>query len=316
MAGSEGIPDSEFTDIVSPDPAALLEAEKPANGAGEGEGADTAAGAEGADTVAAADGADTLKAADGDDGEAGEKGKEGEDTAKAADGDDALRDGKGRFKGGFQARIDELTAARHNAERRAAAAEAQLAALNSSDKDAPTAEPTPDQFEDYGDYVKALTKWTAKASATDQAATDATAAHDEAANTRGQIWGARVEATKATLPDWDNVAGKSETPLREDIALAMMEAERGPELLYHLAQNPDVAAQLNDMSPARAAMELGRIEAKLEGPKAPPPKAASKAPAPIDPVKPGSSATKSLADIDDMEEYVAKRKSQGATWAR
>jgi len=38
-------------------------------------------------------------------------------------------------------------------------------------------------------------------------------------------------------------------------------AEKGPDVLYYLGKNPDVAASLASMSPLDAARELGRIEA-------------------------------------------------------
>jgi len=56
------------------------------------------------------------------------------------------------------------------------------------------------------------------------------------------------------------------------------ESERGPEIAYHLGQNPRLAREIARLSPLQAARELGRIEAKLaERPKAP---AVSKAPPP------------------------------------
>jgi hypothetical protein len=289
---TEGIDDALFTDIAMPD------AEAPA--------------APASDTDApAADPADPNPNPDAAPGDDTQPAGEGDDTLPAGDGDDPLRDGKGRFKGGFQARIDELTEARRSAERRAALAEAKVAALNSSDEGAPQAKPDPADYTDYGEYIRDLTRYEVKAAAAESAGKDATEATGDVDRIRADTWATKVQASKSTLTDFDDVVGKSEIPIAGHVALALMEADKGPELAYHLAQNPDVADRLNGMSEARAAIELGKIETTL-GVKAP--KAASKAPAPIEPVRSGSSQAKPLDKIDDMEEYKAARRKQGARY--
>jgi hypothetical protein len=305
MAGSEGINDADFSDVTleyTPEetgqaaaPAKEGEEEKPAAGEGEGEG---------------------DKGTDGEpkDGE-GEPGKEPEKKDGEGEGDDPLRDKGGKAKSGVQGRIDQLTALYRDAQRRAARAEAMLSAQDPSGEGAPKAKPDPKEFPDYGDYVEALSDWKDEQREREKAGSIAKDAGQEADQIRGQIWSEKVQASKAAIKDFDAVVGKSEIELRSDIVPVLMEADKGPELLYHLAQNPDLVARLNDMSPARAAMEMGRIEKEL-GPKAPPPKTPSKAPAPIEPVRPGSSTSKSVAEIDDMDEYVAKRKAQGAGWSK
>lgn len=49
---------------------------------------------------------------------------------------------------------------------------------------------------------------------------------------------------------------------------AIVESDVGPALLYYLANNAEVADKIAAMSPARQAMELGKLEAKLPAPKA------------------------------------------------
>ena len=85
---------------------------------------------------------------------------EGEEGEKAGEDDEnGLRDDKGRFKkNGVQTRIDELTRKARDAERRADYYE-RLATANTAQNPAEgAAEPTVDQFEDYGDYVKAIAR--------------------------------------------------------------------------------------------------------------------------------------------------------------
>lgn len=295
MAGSDVIDEAEFSDVTLE-----YDIPAPAPAAGEEEGKEKEEGQEGA----AADGAEGAA----DDGAKSEK-KDGE-----GDEADPLRDDKGQFKSGFQSRIDRLTRDLRSAERRAATAEAIISARDPSGEGAPKAEPTPADYENYGDYVKDLTKWQSAESEREKAGSTVKDAGEEADTIRAEIWSEKLKAAKTTLKDFDEVVGKSEVQIAPHVISILIDADKGGELAYHLAQNPEIADRLNDMSPARAAMELGRIENDL-GPKAPPPKNPSKAPAPIEPVKPGSSTSKKIEDIDDMDDYVKTRKSQGATWA-
>lgn len=234
----------------------------------------------------------------------GEGEKEGDEEAP-------LPDEKEKGKKGAQARFDELTRRLHEAERRAARLEA--AAAKSHPAEGAPARPTSDQFDDYGDYVEALTDWKVGQNANKQATTEAEEAAKDVSDQRGHLWGAKIEAAKTLMPDFDTVMEKADAPTAPHVASAIMDAERGPELLYYLASNPEVVAKLNNMGSTRAAIELGRIEATLEAPAKPePPRdtTTTKAPTPITPVTPGQTTTKDPSKMN-MDEYVAYRKAQG-----
>lgn len=269
---------------------------------------------------------DAEKEAGKGDKEAGaeQEAEAGDDTGEDGEGDgekdEALRDKRGRFKGGAEGRIAELTRHKHDALRRAEAAEAEVARLkgnatqNGALPGSDAAKPNPDDFEDYGEYVEALTDWKADRREAQRADKAATSAAEEAANARNAEWSAKVAATTAVLPDYEEVAGKSDIQVRDHVVDAIMDADRGPELVYHLAQNPDVAERLNAMSPARAAIELGKIEASLGEAAAPakaepPAKKTTTAPAPITPVKPGATTAKDPAKMS-QDEYNEWRKGQ------
>lgn len=293
---SDGPNDDEFVEIN------LVPAPEEGEGAADGE-------AEKGQEGDAAKGDAEGEGAEGADAE--REGGKGEGDAD--DGDEALQDERKPAKGA-EARIAELTRLRRQAERERDQALAQLQGARDPAK-AAQPKPSPDDFEDYGEYVEALTDWKADQREAQRADTNATKAAETAAQHRNAEWSAKVAATTATLPDYAEVAGKSEIQVRDHVVDAIMDADRGPELVYHLAQNPDVAARLNDMSPARAAIELGKIEATLGEPAAPPPPPAKKtttAPAPITPVKPGATNAKDPAKMN-MEEYKAYRKAQGIT---
>ena len=95
----------------------------------------------------------------------------------------------------------------------------------------------------------------------------------------------------------------------------LLDSESGPELAYHLAKRPETVKRINALSPLSAARELGRIEATLSNPAAPQIKPASKAPAPITPVRSSAPAAVDLASAN-MDQYIAARRKQGATFRR
>jgi len=231
---------------------------------------------------------------------------EGEEGEKAGDDDEnALRDDKGRFKkNGVQTRIDELTRKARDAERRADYYE-RLATANTAQNPAEgAAEPTVDQFEDYGDYVKAIARWEV-AQTTKTIARDA--ALGAAQNERKANYAERLAETRQAIPDWDEVMAKAENvEVLPHVAEAVLDSERGPEIFYHMAQNPGFAERLNGLSPTRAALEIGKIEASLTAPRR-----QSQAPAPITPITTGST-TKVNLNTADMETYIAERRKMGA----
>jgi hypothetical protein len=237
---------------------------------------------------------------------------EGEEAAvddEAGETDETpLRDDKGKFKkNGVQSRIDELTRKARDAERRANYYEglATQPAQNSAED---AAKPTADQFDDYAEFVEALTDWKV-AQKTQTLAKDAAKGvvqHEREANYKE-----RLAETKAAITDFEEVMEKAkDMQIADYVGEAVFDSERGPEIFYHLAQHPEVAERLNGLSPMKAAMEIGKIEAQLSAPAA---KRTSQAPAPITPIAPGSN-TKVNLDTADFETYVSERRKQGARY--
>lgn len=234
---------------------------------------------------------------------------------QAEEGQQNDRDEKGRFKG-VQPRIDELTRARREAEREASywRGIAQQGQAQQSAPAAPT-KPTPDKYDDYGDYVEALTDWKTEQAVAKRMEQDSTR---KVAETRSQTFAERQVATRAVLPDYDAVVGASETPIANHVGEAILESDRGPELAYHFAKNPDVLQNLNGMTPMQAAREIGKLEATLPTKTAPvvPSKKLSTTPAPANANVTQGRASQPVLATASMDEYMAQRKSQGARWAR
>ena len=220
--------------------------------------------------------------------------------------EEQARDDKGRFKGdGVQKRIDELTRARREAERQA---EYWQGVATQTAPEAQGDKPSRDDYAEQDDYIEALTEWKAEQAVTrvqrEQAAQSANHARQSA-------WEAREAQTKASIPDYDAVVPVSTVPIRPHVVEALMDADAGPSLAYHLAKNPDVAARLNAMTPTRAAIELGRIETTLTAPAV---KVPSNAPTPITPITPQASGRTVDLSKASMEDYIAERKRQGAVF--
>lgn len=241
------------------------------------------------------------------------------------------RDDKGRFRNPVQPRIDELTRKVRENEREAAYWRTRAeSAEKKPEPEAPKA-PTPDQFDDYGEYVKATAKFEAKQELkAELAERDKQTQVKTDAETRQSNWQTRkAEAAKA-IPDIDAVLSASEVPIAEHVQAELLDSEFGPQIAYHLDKNPALAERLNGMNERQTAREIGRLEALFEKPAAateetkegetpvepaaPTPRI-SKAPPPVKPVGQGKSTQGDLAKMT-MDDYVKTRASQGASWAR
>lgn len=215
----------------------------------------------------------------------------------------------------LQKRFSELTEARKKAEalaeQTAATLKAEREAREVAERRAqeltqkyepPKTEPDPEpqlsQFNDVNEYSKALKEWSADKALRDKAAEEAQARETEENAKRVKAWQERQTEARKTLTDYDAKIAASNVKVSNPLRDAIVESDVGPQLLYHLAENPDVAERLNKLSNASALRELGKLEAKLGGGE--PVKAEvqkhttpvaeiSKAPAPITPLK-GSSA--------------------------
>lgn len=245
-----------------------------------------------------------------------EKPEAPEAEAKPEGEDKADRDEKGRFKG-VQPRIDELTKARREAEREAAYWR-QMAQQAQAPKAQEPEKPTPDKYTDYGEYVEALTDFKA-AQAAEKAAARLLSDRAQASQreTVQSTWQERAADVRAKIADFDDVVGQADTPAARHVQETLLESDKGPELLYHLAKNPDVLLRLNTMSERQAARELGKIEALLAATTVTAPAKLTQAPKPASVSQPiGSAATSKDPSKMSVEEYMAFRKGQKARWSR
>lgn len=237
-----------------------------------------------------------------------------------------------------QPRIDELTRERHEAQRerdywrtRAEAAEVPAPA------EAP-AKPKAVDFDDYGAFVEALADWKADQKIDAKLAErDTRTAAQKQGEERVSNWQTRVEKVRAAIPTYDEVMSTSTVPVSKIVEAELLDDERGPEIAMHLTLHPEIADKLNRMDQRTAAREIGRLSGSLPAmtpttapvdvdaaadavdtpasPPAVPPRKSTSAPPPPKPVGAGRSTVVPLDKLS-MDDYVERRKQQGASWAR
>lgn len=164
-------------------------------------------------------------------------------------------------------------------------------------------EPKPEDFATVAEYTDALVSYRVEQRLNDEKAKSAREADEQAKAKRQREYAKRLAQTKAKHDDYDEVLGSiAGTDLEQvpnDVIEYIQESDSGPELIYHLAKNPDVLDRLRALSPRRFIAELGKLEAKFEAdteaqkttplseaakPSQVPLKVVSKAPAPIAPL--------------------------------
>lgn len=148
-------------------------------------------------------------------------------------------------------------------------------------------EPMPEQFTDMYEYAKALTDYRVDQRMNEEKQKEvqakAAAERDKVIN----VWADRVKAAKSEIPDFDDMVGSADVTVSNEVRDAIFESEVGPRILYHLAENPEIALKLQGMTLTSALRHIGRLEAQFEKtePQIKPVVGKSKAPSPINPIR-------------------------------
>ena len=151
-------------------------------------------------------------------------------------------------------------------------------------------EPQPSQFSDAFEYAKALAEFSTERALAERDRQVAQAREQEAQQKIIQSWAQKVQEAKAELPDFDDLVASSDVVVNNAVRDAILESDVGPKILYHLAENNDLAKKIASLSPNAALREIGRLEARFEAKpetKQTAPLVRSKAPAPIQPIRGG-----------------------------
>jgi hypothetical protein len=186
-------------------------------------------------------------------------------------------------------RVDRVTAARYQAEARAQEAEkrAQEAMQRLAQYEQPQEQPN-------GPDPLTLAKEIARI----ERVTDK-------ANTIAKDGAKRFDNFQTAL----QVIAKEAGPLFDQVGRptglgeACMSADDPAAVLHHIGSDPDLAAELADLTPIQQARRIARLEIELSKPKEPP---RSNAPKPIAPVK-AKASPEGLADELSTDEWMARR---------
>ena len=175
--------------------------------------------------------------------------------------------------------------------------------------------PRPDQFVDAFEYAESLADWSAENAVMRARQEDVERKMQEERNKVIESWNTRVETTKSELPDFDDMVSSSDVVVSDQVRDAILESDVGPRILYHLAENPEIAQKISKASLITALREIGKLEAKFEKTEPKEVKTVavkSKAPAPISPLKGTSSEQAVITDTDKMTyaQYKAMRQAK------
>lgn len=223
---------------------------------------------------------------------------------------------------GVQKRIDELTRLRYDAERdrdywRQLALQQQAPAKQEPAKvETPKPAPKLEEFNyDEAAYQTALyqhVKDEAARVAREEVQQERTREKEQA---KKQTFRQRETDFAKANPDYITITRDPSLPFTRELVELAAESEKGPEVLYYLAKNRDIADRIAELSPVAAAREIGRIEARLEKPATPPalppPKpAVSQAPPPPPRLEASEPAVEADPDKMPMRDWLKWRNKQ------
>jgi hypothetical protein len=212
---------------------------------------------------------------------------------------------------GFERRVKKLTSQKEAAEREA---EYWRKHVTAPPPPAPAPADKKPVFSDYNDlelYTEAASQWTAA-----QAVREALAQRDRETGSRTVLerYQQRVEQFKAATPDFEQAFEDIEdVQLEPDLLQAVLEAEEGPAIAYHLAKNLPEVRRLNSLPPSQRLMALGRLEAQVSAgrPAPAPKKAVSAAPAALKTPNSTAAGKKALEDMSPAEFIEHRNKTVG-----
>ena len=188
----------------------------------------------------------------------------------------------------YQKRIDELTKARREAERRADALEALM-----TSRQHPPADGTPPAQQGASTDAEIMKR--AMALAENQRL-------NEEANRVYQQGKGKYGDFDAAVQSLSQVADLSQKP---DFLEAIVRLPNGADIYHHLGTNLDHAAEVLSLRGTALALELAKLSAELGKPRK-----TSSAPAPISPIGSSASPSGELSDDLPMAEWIKRRNAQ------
>jgi len=201
---------------------------------------------------------------------------------------------------------------REELETRLKALESQAAPKQEQSRDD---KPRAEQFVSMEEYSEALADWSAENAVMRVRQEEAERRKQEERNKVIETWNTRLDSVKQEIPDFEDMVASSDVIVPDHVREAILDSEVGPRILYHLAENKELAEKIAKSSAITALREIGKLEAKFEKNDAKEVKSVavkSKAPAPISPLKGTSSEQAVVTDTDKMTfaQYKAMRQAK------
>jgi hypothetical protein len=176
-------------------------------------------------------------------------------------------------------------------------------------------DPNDPKFQNPADYYAALAEHKAKVAVKEalRLENDRRSQEDQArrSQTASAAWSERERTAMKDIEDYEEVADSAmlqrNRAITPAMAKAISESEFGPQMLYHLCKNLEEAKDLAAMSPEKALLKLGKIEAQFEKPATRP---TTSAPPPLQPVRGNAPAGSGDPSKMTDAQYLAWRKSQ------
>lgn len=181
----------------------------------------------------------------------------------------------------------------------------------------PAKRPRQEEFTDYDAYLEAVVDWKAEQKLQERDARQMRAQSEgqirQQQNDAAKKFATSAEKARDKYDDFDDAVTDPDLTITPAMAAIVAEADDPGELAYHLAKNPQEARRIANMSPAKAAMELGRIEDRMKAqapkPAAVPPKRETQAPPPPKVVAGGTGKPQTRLEERTPDDYYAQRKA-------
>jgi hypothetical protein len=179
---------------------------------------------------------------------------------------------KDKVKTSAEERIGNLTKKWRSAERERDFEKARNAELQEELRKVKTQVPTADRpvredFDDEDEYIEALADWKVEAKFQEKFAQTA---NEKQVNEQKQVSAAVqtamdeiTEEGRLKYGDFDEVVFAKDLAMTQTMVDIIVESDIAEELFYFLGKNPDVAFDLSELSPVKAAREIGKMEEKV-----------------------------------------------------
>lgn len=216
----------------------------------------------------------------------------------------------------YQKRIDEITAARREAERRADQLAAILEQTTAQQRaqphsfDQPTqpqGRPVLENFSSYEEYTEALADWKVEQKFIEREQRQQAETAAQAAARQEAEFEQRLRDAAARAPEVLEAVNDRYLPISPAMGDVIRSVPNGPDVVLYLHQHRDEAARLYDLPPHVAAFELGRLAAGIAPAQ---PRRITTPPPPITPLSGGVAAPSVPVEKMTDEQFAKWRREQ------